>query len=86
MPIECKTKSILPPRISCDWVNKFFNSSMFVASAGIILEPVFSASLLVNKDKENTIGKTHNFDFAFQKKRSKTYNNNRTKLHISTFQ
>ena len=48
MPMECKTKSTGPPRNSKDSSYRFSNSSIDVASAPMILEPVSSANLLIS--------------------------------------
>ena len=48
MPIECNTKSILPPKICCDSVNRWVSSSVLVASAGMICEPVLSANFFIS--------------------------------------
>ena len=45
--MECNTKSNLPPKISIALVTKFWRSSILVASAGMISEPVFSAKFFI---------------------------------------
>ena len=41
IPMECNIKSNFPPNFSVDCSTKDSKSSVFVASAGIISDPVF---------------------------------------------
>src|SRR5258705_406346 len=61
MPIECNTKSSLPPRISCDLAKRLSKSCSEVASAGITSAPqVFASSLILpmRMGKINELAKT----------------------------